>query len=207
MDILNVDRGNVMGLNLGFDLDEVVVNLTDMLEKYMKDTYDIYWPAEYFIEYSIMGGTYNEDMKLNKTIQEDLFKIVNSPELQLTAKPFDGAKEAILLLKEEGHKIHFITSRPKTNKHATVEWLQNNDIPFDKLEIIGRGEEKGFYGNKLNLDMFVDDLEKHLVSMFNHKKEWSKGLLLFNRPWNTKDTRFNRVGGWEEIVDYVENKT
>lgn len=196
-----------MGLNLGFDLDEVVVNLTDRLEKYIKDTYDIYWPAEYFIDYSIMGGTYNEDMELNKTIQEDLCKVVNSPDLQLTAKPFDGAKEAILLLKEAGHKISFITARPETNTDTTLEWLRNNNIQFDSLKVIGRNKEKGFYGNKLDLDMFVDDLEKHLVSMFNHKKEWSKGLLLFNRPWNTKATRFNRVDGWKEIMDYVENKT
>ncbi len=196
-----------MELNLGFDLDEVVVNLTDRLEKYIKDTYDIYWPAEYFIEYSIMGGTYNEDMELNKEMQKDLLKVVNSPELQLTAKPFDGAKEALLLLKEAGHKIFFITSRPETNTDSTLEWLKNNNIQFDSLEVIGRDKEKGFYGNKLDLDMFVDDLEKHLVSMSNHKKEWSKGLLLFDRPWNTKDTSFNRVDGWKEIMDYVENKT
>ena len=123
------------------------------------------------------------------------------------AKPFDGAREAILLLKKMGHKIFFITSRPKQNKNFTSEWLKHNNIPFDKLKVIGHGEEKGVYGSKLDLDMFVDDLEKHLVSMFNHKKMWNKGLLLFDRPWNVNDIIFDRVNGWKEIVDYVENNT
>ena len=153
-----------MQLNLGFDLDEVVVNITDEIEKYLKYKYDIYWPAECFKEYGLIDGTYHADEKLNKTIQDDLWKVAS-------------------------------------------EWLKHNNIPFDKLKVIGHGEEKGVYGSKLDLDMFVDDLEKHLVSMFNHKKMWNKGLLLFDRPWNVNDIIFDRVNGWKEIVDYVENNT
>ena len=190
-------------MNLGFDLDEVVVNITYEIEKYMMEKYNIYWPAEYFKEYGLIDGTYHVDEKLNKTIQEDLWEVANLPEFQFKAEPFNGAKEALLLLKKAGHKIFFITSRPKQNKSFTVEWLKHNDIHFDELKVIGHGEEKGIYGSKLNLDMFVDDLEKHLFSMFEHKKKWKKGLLLFDRPWNTNDTCFDRVNGWKEIIKYV----
>lgn len=196
-----------MNLNLGFDLDEVVVNITGEIEKHLKDTYDIYWPAEYFKEYGLIDGTYHKDEKLNKTIQADLWKVANLPEFQFEAEPFDGAKNSLSLLKEGGNKIFFITSRPKKNRTLTIKWLEKHDIPFDDLIVLGHDEEKGVYGHKLNLDMFVDDLEKHLVSMSNHKKIWSKGLLLFNRPWNTKDTRFNRMKNWKEIVKHIENKT
>lgn len=195
-----------MQLNLGFDLDEVVVNITGEIEKYLKYKYDIYWPPEYFKEYGLIDGTYHKDEKLNKTIQEDLWKVANSPEFQMFAEPFDGAKEALLSLKRNDHKIFFVTSRPKRNKSFTVDWLEHNGIPFDKLSVIGHDEEKGAYGCKLDLDMFVDDLEKHLVSMSNYKKTWTKGLLLFNRPWNTKDTRFNRMNGWKEIIEHVEKE-
>lgn len=194
-----------MDLNLGFDLDEVVVNITGEIEKYLKYKYDIYWPAEYFKEYGLIDGTYHEDEKLNVTIQKDLWKVVNSPEFQLFAAPFDGAKKAISKLKKAGHKIFFVTSRPKQNKDFTVEWLKHHDIPFDKLNVIGHDEEKGVYGPKLNLDVFVDDLEKHLISMSNHKKPRSRGLLLFDRPWNIKETRFNRMKNWQDIIDYVED--
>lgn len=193
-----------MGLNLGFDLDEVVVNITGVIEKHMMEKYNIYWPAEYFKEYGLIDGTYHADEKLNKTIQADLWEVANLPEFQFKAEPFDGAKEAILLLKKAGHKIFFITSRPKTNEHFTSKWLEKYDFPFDELNTIGHDEEKGSYGHKLNLDMFVDDLEKNLVSMFKHKKTWDKGLLLFNRPWNTKDVSFDRVNNWKEIVKRVE---
>ena len=196
-----------MVLNLGFDLDEVVVNITDVIEDYLMEKYGVYWPAECFKEYGLIDGTYHKDEKLNKIIQDDLWKVANLPEFQFEADPFVGAKEALSLLKKAGHKIFFVTSRPKRNRYITIEWLEKQNIPFDDLNVIGHDEEKGVYGYKLNLDMFVDDLEKHLVSMFKHKKKWNKGLLLFNRPWNTKDVRFNRVSGWKEIVDYVENKT
>ncbi|MCK4528430.1 HAD hydrolase-like protein, partial [candidate division WOR-3 bacterium] len=194
-----------MQLNLGFDLDEVVVNIIGEIEKYLKYKYDIYWPAEYFKEYGLIDGTYHKDEKLNKTIQKDLWKVANSPEFQMFAEPFNGAKKALLSLKKAGHRIFFITSRPKRNKSFTVDWLERHDIPFDEVKVIGHSEEKGIYGTKLNLDMFVDDLEKHLVSMFNYKKTWSKGLLLFDRPWNIRDSRFDRVKNWKEIVDYVED--
>jgi uncharacterized HAD superfamily protein len=194
-----------MGLNLGFDLDEVVVDITGVIEKHMKSTYDIYWPAEYFKEYGLIDGTYHKDEKLNKTIQADLWAIANSPEFQFKADPFIGAKEALSSLKEAGHKIFFITSRPKPNKYFTFEWLEHHDISFDELHLVGHSEEKGTYGHKLNLDMFVDDLEKHLISMSAHKKIWKKGLLLFDRPWNVNNIRFRRVKDWKEIIDYVEN--
>lgn len=204
MVIQSAGKGIVMKLNLGFDLDEVVVNITDMIEDYLMEKYDIYWPAEYFKEYGLIDGTYHEDERINKTIQADLWEVANSPEFQFTAKPFDGAKEALSLLKKAGHKIFFITSRPKENNSLTIGWLEKYSIPFDGLNVIGHDEEKGIYGHKLNLDMFVDDLEKHLISMFRYKKKWRKGLLLFNRPWNTKGARFNRVNGWDEIINYVD---
>ena len=193
-----------MQLNLGFDLDEVVVNITGEIEKYLKYKYDIYWPAEYFKEYGLIDGTYHKDEKLNKTIQKDLWEVANSPEFQMFAEPFNGAKKALSSLKKVGHKIFFVTSRPKKNESLTIEWLEYNNIPFDGLNVIGYDEEKGIYGHKLDLDMFVDDLEKHLVSMSKHKKTWNGGLLLFDRPWNTKDVRFNRMKNWKEIVNFVE---
>ncbi len=195
-----------MSLNLGFDLDEVVVNITDEIEKYLKKTYDIYWPAEYFKEYGLIDGTYHKDENLNKAIQKDLWKVANSPEFQSYAKPFNGARKTLSLLKKAGYKIFFITSRPKQNKSLTIKWLEYNNIPFDDLQVIGHGEEKGSYGLKLNLDMFVDDLEQHLVSMSKYKKIWSKDLLLFNRPWNTNDVKFNRMNDWKEIIKHVEGE-
>ena len=84
--------------------------------------------------------------------------------------------------------------------------MEYNNIPFDDLQVIGHGEEKGSYGLKLNLDMFVDDLEQHLVSMSKYKKIWSKDLLLFNRPWNTNDVKFNRMNDWKEIIKHVEGE-
>ena len=194
-------------MRLGFDLDEVVVNITGVIEEHMMEQYNIYWPAEYFKKYGLIDGTYHVDEKLNKIIQADLWKVANLPEFQFRAAPFGGAKESLSLLKKAGHEVFFITSRPKRNEFFTIKWLKHYNIPFDELKVVGHDEEKGIYGKKLNLDMFVDDLEKHLISMSVHKKIWKKGLLLFDRPWNAKAIGFNRVRGWKEIIDHVENSS
>jgi hypothetical protein len=149
---------------------------------------------------------FHHDEDFNKRIVEDLFAVVNDPDFQFQAEPHKDAVAVLQKLKRAGHKIYFITSRPKQNQSKTFKWLRKYDIPFDGLEVIGHDQPKGFYGRKYNLDMFVDDLHKHLGSMYQYKKRWRKGLLLFDKPWNTNHidgNRFTRVKNWQEILRHV----
>lgn len=194
-----------MSLRIGFDLDEVVVNTTGMLEKYLKETYDIDWPIDCFVRYNFVECQFHEDEETNKEIQADLIRVVNDAEYQFQAAPADRAVRSLQLLKKAGHKLHFISNRPKQNQPLTFKWLRQNKIPFDSVDVIG-SEEKGFYGFRYKLDMFVDDLEKHLENMLKYKKKWRKGLLLMDRPWNQDSidkNKFKRVKTWEEIIRHI----
>ena len=139
--------------------------------------------------------------------KKTLFKTVGGydTEFQFQAEPVENAITVLQKLKRAGHKIYFITSRPKQNQPLTFKWLRQNDIPFDGLEVIGHEYPKGMYGHKLQLDMFVDDLEKHLESMLHYKKRWRKGLLLLDKPWNMSydGSRFVKVENWQEILRHV----
>lgn len=193
-------------MRLGFDLDEVVVDLVSEFECHLKETYGIAWSIEMFTTYHFKYCMFDSNKSVNDDIICNLTKHANNAEFQFKALPVTGACEAINKLNKENHEIYFITSRPKQNKKLTAMWLEKNNIPFDCLEVIGHEADKGVYGDKLGLDMFVDDLDTHLDSMKKYKKEWSKGLLLFNKPWNSNkvvDSTFKKVKNWKEITDHV----
>ena len=193
-------------MRLGFDLDEVVVDLTAELEKYIDINYGIVWPADRFIHYGFRQCKFTDDELFNKRIADDLSNIANDPDFQYQAVPAEGAVDVLHKLKHTGHKIHLISSRPKQNQPLTFRWLRSKGIPFDSLDVIGHSEQKGLYGFKHDLDMYVDDLVKHLESMLLHKKRWRKGLLLFDKPWNRvpiDGSKFKRVDGWYDILRHV----
>jgi uncharacterized HAD superfamily protein len=171
-------------MRIGFDLDEVVVSLTKEFEVYLKNKYDIYWPIEKFKFYSLNNCVYIDDKDKNKEIVAELMELADDSDFQLTAKPCEGAVQVLKAIKKSGHKIFFLSSRPRVNHKNTIAWLRKYNIPFDGVEIIGKQAEKGPYGKKLQLDMYVDDLEYHLLNMYKYKNRWKKGLLLMSRPWN-----------------------
>lgn len=194
-------------MNLGFDLDEVVVNLTKEIEEYLLVAYNIKWPINCFTVYGFHECVFSEDSELNKIIQKELQILVDDAEFQTTAEPIEGAMETLQALKRMGHKIYFISSRPKQNQPLTFRWLRQHGMPFDDLFVLGHGHNKGRYAKLLKLDMYIDDLESHLNDMYEYKKRFKKGLLLFDRPWNNKvidGSKFKRVKNWQEILRHVD---
>jgi len=194
-------------MRLGFDLDEVVIDLTAQFDKYLQATYGIEWPAECFVSYNFSDCLFDpEDEERNAAIVKDMYKQVAIPDLADTAEPIEGAIQVITELKRRGHKIYFISSRPKQIQPATFKWLRKHGIPFDGLKVIGHSIPKGVYGRNLHLDMFVDDLEQHLESMWKFKRRWRKGLLLFSQPWNygkLDGSKFTRVDNWQDILRHI----
>ncbi len=192
-------------MRLGFDLDEVVVNLTAEFEKYLGIEYGIEWPIDYFCNYNFAQCRFHEDEDYNKRIIKDMYRVVNDADFQFQSEPFEEARKALHRLKRLGHKIYFLTSRPTQNQPLTFRWLRQNDIPFDVLDVLGK-QPKGPLGLKYKLDMYVDDLERHLESMWTYKKRWRKGLLLLDKPWNSDHidgSRFKRIKNWKEILRHM----
>lgn len=192
-------------MRLGFDLDEVVVDLATEFEEYLGVQYGIEWPRECFTSFRFEECYFDSDEDLNTRITDDLCKVANDPDFQSQAEPVPMAREVLQKFKRSGHKLFYITSRPRQNQPATFKWMRQNDIPFDDLAVIGK-EQKGIYGLRYKLDMYVDDLEKHLHSMWLYKKKWRKGLLLLDRPWNDgyyDGSRFTKVQDWQAILRHV----
>lgn len=193
-------------MRFGFDLDEVVVDLTSEIAVFLSSMYGINWPIECFAEYGIDKCKFNEDPEYNSEIIKSVTDTINDPLIQLEAKPIENAVEVLHKFKRMGHKLYYITHRPKQNQPLTYKWLRRNDIPFDELVMVDQSKQKGVWGMRYRLDMYVDDLQDNLKSMWNFKKRWRKGLLLFDRPWNSTyidSSKFIRVMDWNGILRHV----
>jgi uncharacterized protein len=189
-------------MKLGFDLDEVIVALCDVLLKYLNEEFDLSWTMDNFICHSLNRNVYHEDKDIDDKIKVRAIEIVNDPDIQLSAKPCKGAPSFIRKLRKEGHSIHIITARQIGTEENTMKWLRKYKIPFNSIHHVGINGEKGFLGRVLNLDFYVDDNEKHLESMYRYKKRWAKGLVLMTRPWNVDSydaSRFVRVDNWKAL--------
>jgi len=133
-------------MKLGFDLDEVVVNLAVKFEEYLLETYGVTWPPECFSAYWFESCNFTDDEKLNKKIIADMVVMANDPDFQFTAEPVPGSIAAIQKLARQGHSIHFITNRPKANVTKTAEWLRKHKLKFSSLHCLGPKGEKGDAG-------------------------------------------------------------
>ena len=107
--------------------------------------------------------------------------------------PMDGALEAMLALKEQGHTLHIVTHRTFGTKSVqnTMEWLQREGVPYDSLT---------FAGDKtiVATDFFIED------NLDNHQALLAAGVqsYLVDRGYNQGDT-VNRIAGWADFLQAV----
>jgi uncharacterized HAD superfamily protein len=191
-------------MKLGFDLDDVIVDTAGNVRKYLKKVHNIDYAG--IINYNLTENTFHEDEDVNKKIIIDLVEQASNDVFITKAKPFKDAVECIKKLKKAGHSIHYITARHLGGEYKTSLLLRKHHIPFDSINNVGRHNEKGLVGRRLNLDFFLDDLEYNLESMFKYKKRWRKGLALFTQPWN-KDSidgsKFIRLNDWAQVSRHL----
>jgi uncharacterized HAD superfamily protein len=193
-------------MKLGFDLDEVLANISDVIIKYLQNTYGIQGDKEMFKRFNIIDNTFHSDSEFDRNIVADLLEKVNKASFLAKAKPYKEAAENIKQFKKSGHSIHFITSRKLNDEVEVAKWLRKYNIPFDTIHNVGKEREKGFYGRALNLDFYIDDLVEQLESMFRYKKRWRKGLALLTRPWNEGPidaSKFIRLDNWVQISRHL----
>jgi len=195
-------------MKLGFDIDEVVCDLTKYLSNYLNENYGLDWRVENWITYDLIKCDYSGcgDEKFNEEIAGDLLSKAYDLNSLRKCPVVEGAARSLQLLKRGGHTLHFITTRELKKENITIDWLRANKIPFDSVHHVGHGGQKGFIGRALNLDFFLDDLEKNLNSMLIYKKRWKKGLALLDRPWNRNlydGSKFIKLNNWNQVVRHL----
>lgn len=191
-------------LKLGFDVDEVICLTLDKVLRYLKDTWDIELSREsvHFFEfhkhpalkqrYDVVADIHNQFNEMSLDFYKDCLPDV------------DGVK-VIRQLNQQGHKIHFISSRPGGAEAKTAIWLRKHGIPFNSVKHVDKSANKGRVCKNLELDFYIDDHSVCLDSALSFKKSWPNGLLLLDKPWNKdyNNEKVLRVYNWNEVLHHL----
>ena len=124
-------------------------------------------------------------------------------EIVYTAEIFDGAKEAIELIRNQGNKIVFVSSRAfqsgADTEEDTIEYLRRNKIKYDAIYL--KKTEKLGVCMQEKIDVFIDDKEKILKPLSDN------GIRCIKMTSHEKETsQFETVNNWEQIVDLLVEK-
>lgn len=90
-------------------------------------------------------------------------------------EPFPGAVAAVTGLREEGHEIVVITTKPHFAVDDTHQWIEKHDLPADEIHIL---EDKW----EVACDVYLDD-GPHILPKLVARRQDST-VCRFVRPWN-----------------------
>ncbi len=174
-------------MNIGIDIDDTITETTLVGNKYLKyfdNTYRDYHdlPLERYYDFI--------NLYLPSIVQNNLVK--------------EGVKEAFAYFKEHHHKIILITARNDLHvgniKKLTIEFLNNNDIPYDKIEFDDSGiGDKSEQAINNQIDLFIDDKESVLDKV-------SVCGIECIRLTNDKNSKYKTFSNWNDIIKYIETK-
>lgn len=199
-------------LKIGIDIDNVIADsYPSFLSRFnkifgTKISYEEISDFYYLEKYSGIGLS---DVKkfIDKHLADEIFQINIPPQM--------GAMEVIKKWGKMGHKIHYITSRPKNIREITLKWLSKHGffLPDSTLDIFDsekhydthRGQiisYKKTAAIKRGVNLFIEDSKEIALAM-------GVPVYLFNRPWNKGKLpkHIKRVKNWREIEELLNKES
>jgi len=190
-------------MRIGIDIDETLNDVKEKLEvaafnyaksigkdivlqddKCKKDNKGSYIKDKY-------NFTYEELKHFLGPIQDE---IINN------ATPKENVSEIIKKIKELGHEIYIITARDSEFHEdpykQSKEWLNTNNIIFDKLIVNAR--EKDIVCKQESIDLFIDDSLNNCISVSDIG---IKTILFSNKESNYPN--IINISNWNSIYDYI----
>ncbi|MGD9162053.1 MAG: bifunctional metallophosphatase/5'-nucleotidase [Desulfobacteraceae bacterium] len=185
------------------DLDDVIAKTTcryvDVLEREFGKSVDFE---------SITSFDLKKSFSLSDSEFEYFFRLVHEPEIILELEPIEGAVNVLNKWAEQGYKISVVTGRLTSTYDSSLQWLKDNDIPFDSFIMVDKYSRPVVDKNiAISLEKF-SEMEFVLavedsVDMVNFiSRRMNSPVVLFDRPWNRNGAvqpGIQRCRNWEEI--------
>lgn len=192
-------------MRIGIDIDDTLTDIKEQLTneafEYAKmlnkkianqniEISDIYNGGN--IYQKIFNFSYDELKYFLGTIQENITN---------TAIPRKNCVEVIKKLHEEGNEIYIITARDsefhENPYQQSMDWLNKNDIYFDKLIVNARDKKKVCLNE--NIDVLIDD------SISNCKNVITSGIsaIMITNSDVVEKGNINCFKNWIDIYNYL----
>ncbi|AGB41313.1 hypothetical protein Halha_1368 [Halobacteroides halobius DSM 5150] len=133
------------------------------------------------------------------TLEEiEEFMATEGRKIFANVSPLTEAKEVLADLQQQGCTIILVTARAKEHNQVTLDWLDEHQIPFDKLI---HSEEKANICQAEGIELFIDDRVSNLLPI----KELGIPVLLMDMDHNQSfKGPIPRVHNWQEIKEQLE---
>lgn len=202
MDTIKAGKDRVVGVDIDGVLADYPRSFVDFINQELGTNYTMDMIDSYDI-YGCLGIPTEVGMKL-----KDKYR-------QTGQKRFipvcEGAKEMLTWLREQGYKIMLLTARPyKQYKRIfadTMEWLENNNLPYDSIIFDEKKEERLIreFG-KDRIEFFIDDV----VDNANTISRLGVPCYLITRPYNVGKELAEgviRINKLEEVMKHVRRNS
>ncbi|AWI07262.1 5' nucleotidase, NT5C type [Clostridium drakei] len=181
-------------LNICIDIDGTITDpyfWLDIANKYFNKNITIDKVTEYKVDI-VMGVTRDEYYDFYK---KNKFKMHND-NVSLRKDAKEVIEELIKL-----NNIYFVTARDKDLKLLTYSYLNNNEIPYDDVFVLGT-HYKVDMARKLKCDIFIEDCYENALQL----SENGFKVLLIDTNYNRKPLNKNivRALNWNEIYEIIK---
>jgi uncharacterized HAD superfamily protein len=192
---------------IAIDIDDVLADLSHPLVAFHNETYGTSLTRDDHRDYnlaSVWGGTTQESY-------EKMMEFFASPYFA-AVRPVPGAVEGVRVLRDLGHDLVVITSRPEGIMEKTSGWIETffprafRDILFATHYYNRDQNKKAGLCTSLGVDLMLEDCLEIALECA------SAGIrvLLYNAPWNQAARLpggIRRVFNWDEIVAEARDAT
>jgi 5'(3')-deoxyribonucleotidase len=176
------------------DVDGILANFFDAAINTIEDFTGQSYPRDLFMEWDIFSY-FPDDVK------HKFFEVCNQPGWCLNIPVYEGAKEAVEVLREK-YDLYIVTTPMNHSRNWVWEreaWLKRH-FDIDPDRIVHTSAKYLCLG-----DVLIDDKPENISKW---QKEHSKGYgLLWDQPYNRVDDVGIRVCSWEQTLDFLKTNS
>lgn len=185
---------------IGIDIDDTITDTYEVMINYSQQyVIDVLKKEPILKEGNCAEAYYTRYLYDWKNEEDFDFLNIYYEKIMKELKPKTLAVEYLKRLHNEGNKIILITARWKSEKFdvekCTIEWIKNNNIPYDKLII--NAENKLIAAKQEKIDVFIDDTFKNCkmiadngIKTYLMDTRVNRGLI---------DNKIERVYSWPHL--------
>ena len=183
---------------LAFDIDGVVADTMEVFVRLAHERYGL----THISKQDMLSYNLFECLGLEKQVMDDLIRLTLDEEHTMQIPPVPGAPEVLTELAATA-PLRFVTAR--ISSELITQWLFTilPDVPNEKIKVMASGspEAKLDILKGLEIRYFVEDR----IETCRHLKEAGIEPLLFDQPWNRKDSADDiiRIRNWMQLKEWV----
>lgn len=179
-------------LNICIDIDGTITDPYYWLS-YANSYFNSNVSENQITSYNIAEVLNVKDIDYLKFYEKCKFEIHSKQELR------DNVKKVLNEL-YKSNNIYFVTARDKSLELLTFQYLKNNEIPFDKVLVLGT-YNKVPSANELQCDVFIEDSYDNAISLSNAGFK----VILIDTNYNRFPLNHNiiRASNWNEIFNII----